>query len=354
MNERAISSTAAAPTAVPTEDEQANQAAGPPVSIAVPTASPLIAPSAQLSPESARSLEGTDAAHTRSTPAPRGRPRHDLAAIREELGPASWHVLDALHRHRFLRTPQLTALLFADGHTPASAAVMTRRTMARLRDRHLVGTLERRIGGMRAGSSGLVWYLREPGHRLIAPDRTQRHRPSEPSTTFLIHTLALGDVHVQLRTAVRAEMLELLTLQVEPIAWRRFLTPAGTIQPLRADLYTELAIPPGSDELLTAFIEVDLGSEHLPTLLRKCRTYAQYYRWLGTAGGAATTGNSAMPLVIWQMSARTPDIAQRRRQQLADGIARDPRLDPRMFRITSPDHLVTTLCQAAEQEGDTV
>ena len=59
-----------------------------------------------------------------------------------------------------------------------------------------------------------------------------------------------------------------------------------------------------------------------------------------------------MPLVIWQMSARTPEMAQRRRQQLAEGIERDPRLDARMFRITTPEALVTRLHREAGQRGE--
>lgn len=322
------------------------EAADSPVPIAVPIASPHPHASGQLTAKSVPPLEGTDAAQPRSTPARRRLPLKDVEALRDYLGDPCWKTLELIEQHRFLSTPQLTRLYFAGKHTPDSAPVAAGRVTRWLRYHKLVGTLERRIGGVRAGSTGMVWFLTERGYRLLHPDTRRRYRPSEPSTTFLKHTLAIGDVHVRIAETARAEQLELVALVTEPHAWRRFLTPAGVVQPLKPDQYAELAIPPGSDELLSVFIEVDLGSEHLPTLLRKCRTYAEYAR----SGNAERDGG--MPLVIWQMSARTPELAQRRRQQLAEGIDRDPRLDARMFRITTPEALVTRLRREAGQRGD--
>lgn len=317
-----------------------------PVPIAVPVASPHPSPSSQLTATSVPPLEGTDAAQPRSTPARRAAGRLDLEALRGELGEPGWKTLELIEQHRFLSTPQLTRLYFAERHTSDSAPVAAGRVTRWLKRHKLVDRLERRIGGIRAGSSGMVWFLTERGHRLLHPDTRRRSRPHDPSTTFLDHTLAVADVHVRLVEAARAERLELVALVTEPRAWRRFLTPAGVVQPLKPDLYVELAIPPGSDDLLSVFVEVDLGSEHLPTLLRKCRTYADYAR----SGNADRDGG--MPLVIWQMSARTPEIAQRRRQQLAEGIERDRHLDVRMFRITTPEALVTRLMREAGQRGD--
>ena len=318
------------------------EAADSPVPIAVPVATPQPHPSGQLHATSVPSLEGTDAALTRSTPARRTAGRLDLEALRGELGKPGWKTLELIEQHRFLSTPQLTRLYFVGRHTPDSAPVAAGRVARWLKRNKLVDRLERRIGGMRAGSSGMVWFLTERGHRLLHPDARRRHRPHDPSTTFLNHTLAIGDVHVALAESERAGTLELVSLHVEPTAWRRFLTPSGVVQPLKPDLYAELASPPGSEELLTAFIEVDLGTEHLPTLLRKCRTYAEYAR----SGHADRDGG--MPLVIWQMTARTPETAARRRQHLADGIDRDRHLDARMFRITTPEALVTRLRREAE------
>ena len=331
-----------------TDRRQTNdvESADSPVPIAVPIAASHPSPSGQLTATSVPPLEGTDAAQPRSTPARQAAGRLDLEALRGELGAPGWNTLELIEQHRFLSTPQLTRLYFAGRHTPDSAPVAAGRVTRWLKRHRLIDRLERRIGGMRAGSSGMVWFLTERGHRLLHPDAQRRSRPHEPSTTFLTHTLAIGDVHVHLVDAARAGQLELVTLVTEPQAWRRFLTPAGVVQPLKPDLYAELAIPPGDEDLLSVFIEVDLGSEHLPTLLRKCRTYADYAR----SGHAERDGG--MPLVIWQMSARTPGIAQRRRQHLADGIAKDPRLDARMFRITTPESLITTLCAEAGQEGD--
>lgn len=332
----------------------------PAVPVAVAVASPTFLPSAHVPAVSVPPLEGTDAAQPRSTIRAADRIRVDPAALDASLSDRDYAVLQAVSDHHFLTTRQLTTLFFSQGTTPASAGVLARRVLTRLRELRLLGTLERRIGGVRAGSTGLVYYLRERGHRVLHPDRPGRHRTDEPSATFLRHTLAIADTHLALVTAERAGHLEPVRVDLEPAAWRRFLTPAGIVQPLKPDLYAELAIPPDSDDLLTAFIEVDLGTEHLPTLQRKCRVYADYARYLGTGSGAATEDvrgasredNSGMPLVVWSMTARTAEHAQRRREQLRALIARDPTLDAAMFRITEPNQVVTTLLHETGQKGD--
>lgn len=273
---------------------------------------------------------------------------NDLRHIAKQLSPREWEILARLREHRFLTTKHLIGLLFTDGHTAASAPVIARRTLGRLRERRLLGTLERRIGGVRAGSSGLVYYLSERGHRLLADDagRSVRRRTTEPSTTFLAHTLAIADTRLRLVDAERTGGLEVVLVAIETAAWRRHLTPTGALATLKPDLYIELAIPPGSDELRTMFIEVDLGTEHLPTLIRKCHAYGTY------AASGQADHDGGMPLVVWSLSARTPERAERRREQLRDVIARDARLDPAMFHITTPDTLTTVLLHRTGQKGD--
>lgn len=319
------------------------------VAVAAATASRAENGSVQVTPHTGEKREGTDGYPLTTTGRERQRGRRgDLRRVADQLSRREWDILVRLREHRFLTTKHLVGLLFTDGHTAASAPVIARRTLGRLRERRLLGTLERRIGGVRAGSSGLVYYLSERGHRLLADDagRSVRRRTTEPSTTFLAHTLAIADVRLHLADAERTGGLEVVLVAIETAAWRRHLTPTGVLATLKPDLYIELAIPPGSDELRTMFIEVDLGTEHMPTLIRKCHAYATY----ASSGQADQDGG--MPLVVWSLSARTPEQAERRRQQLREAIARDTRLDPAMFHITTPDTLTTTLLHDAGQKGD--
>lgn len=318
------------------------------VVVAATTVSKQENASAQVTARTREKGEGTDGSPLTATTREKQRARAgDLRRIASSLSPREWNILALLQEHRFLTTSHLTGLLFRDGHTATSGPVIARRTLTRLRQGRLVNTLDRRIGGVRAGSSGLIYYLSERGHRLLAHDaaqRQRRHRTTEPSTTFLTHTLAVADARLHLADAERAHGLEMVDVVIEAAAWRRYLATTGVLTTLKPDLYVELAIPPGSDELRTLFIEVDLGTEHLPTLIRKCRAYAAY----ATSGQAERDGG--MPLVIWSLSARTPQRAMRRRQQLHDLIAHDPRLDAAMFRITDPSQLA--IAARHEEEGN--
>ena len=68
------------------------------------------------------------------------------------------------------------------------------RELRKLKDYGLVNTLERRIGGTRAGSGSLIWHLTEAGERFLAigsSEQYTRRRYLEPSRMFLRHSLAV-------------------------------------------------------------------------------------------------------------------------------------------------------------------
>src|SRR5262245_41408614 len=102
-------------------------------------------------------------------------------------------ILQALRTHRLLSTVMIQRLHFARGHaTPAAAAGATMRGLTRLTEQGLVARLERRIGGVRAGSSGIVWQLGSTGERLLRTMHGEKHRRRyvEPTPAFAAHTLA--------------------------------------------------------------------------------------------------------------------------------------------------------------------
>jgi len=157
--------------------------------------------------------------------------------------------------------------------------------MTRLHDLGLVTTLQRRIGGARAGSAGHVYTLTPAGHRFLAiaqgEPRPPRMRPSTtPSTLFLAHTLAISDIYVQLITASRDHHdVHLATFTTEPQCW----WPIGHGDYLKPDAYLVLQTAIHRD---CWWLEIDQETESLPRIKRKCRTYLDYL----THGGLGLDG----------------------------------------------------------------
>ena len=77
-------------------------------------------------------------------------------------------VLMAIRKHRYLLSSQVQRLLFYDAATTTAALRTANRCLKRLREKGLIGTLSRRIGGVRAGSGSMVNYLTHAGeHSLL-------------------------------------------------------------------------------------------------------------------------------------------------------------------------------------------
>lgn len=187
---------------------------------------------------------------------------------------------------------QLERFAFPPGPgSKITAARRARRTLARLVDLGLLNRLERRIGGVRAGSSGYLYQVSTKGRRALGlPGRV---RGFEPGARFVDHALAVAEVHVQLVEAQRDGRVATLTVCHEREAWRRFTTTAG-VETLRPDLLVEVGTNDGWE--LRWFIEVDRGTEHLPTVVRKCQSYERYWR-----SGRETQHHEVFPKVLWSV-----------------------------------------------------
>ena len=92
------------------------------------------------------------------------------------------------------------------------------------------------------------------------------------------------------------------------------------------------------------FIEIDLGTESIPTLLKKCREYEAYRQT-----GIEQDRHGGFPIVIWSITHPNPAKAVRRRQALAAAIAADPRLPTQLFSIVAPDALLTVIQKGGAQ-----
>ena len=264
----------------------------------------------------------------------------DIAKLLELLSERDLSILESLRIHRVLTTALIRRLHFpitgeprepghSKGHaTEMAAAVATIRVLARLESRHLIARLQRRIGGVRAGSSGITWQLGASGERLLRVQHGDpaRRRYSEPSPAFVAHTLAAADLAIQLHELARRGVIELLRVEAEPDCWRTFLSAHGTRQWLKPDLF---AITAGGDYEHHWFIEADNATEHGPVIVRKALIYQQY-----AATGIHQQEHGIFPVVVWVV----PDA--KRKKIITTALSDEPRL--RELRDAGLFHVVTT------------
>lgn len=258
--------------------------------------------------------------------------RLGLVALRERLSERDELILDHVARLRLLRARQVQALLFPDDqHANAvSAARCCRRVLERLSRERLLVRLERRVGGVRAGSASYVYALGPVGQRVLSANGPRR-RLEEPSARFVGHTLAVADLLVAVTLHTRAGGVELIEWQSEPDAWRQVATLGGKIW-LRPDMFLVLDV--GGYELRW-FVELDQDTEHLPAIRSKCRLYNTYYR-----SGSEQRRHSVFPRVLWI----APNA--QRADKLRTAIAADKRLAAGLFRVSQTSEAIAALTEA--------
>lgn len=231
--------------------------------------------------------------------------RHQLAGLRENLTERDVAILETVGSWRLMSTAQLERLFFPSNvqGRDLSAARACRRELARLVDAGLLRRLDRRIGGVRAGSASFVYAMAPAGQRLLRHGQP-RQRMREPSAVFVNHTLAVSELYVLLREAEDHAELRLVAVQAEPECWRAIAVTFGGSW-LKPDLFVQLT---SSGYEYRWFVEVDLGSEHMPAIIRKCRMYDAYYR-----SGVEQAQHGVSPRVLWV----APDEQRAERLSLA-------------------------------------
>lgn len=166
--------------------------------------------------------------------------KNQLEKYSEELTERDREILASLKKCKFLLTGQIQRLHITNASTQKAARRAAARELRKLKDYGLVNTLERRIGGTRAGSGSLIWHLTEAGERFLAigsSEQYSRRRYLEPSRMFLRHSLAVSECYVQLvEICRRTPGLTLLAADWEPDCWRPY-TQHGKIVSLKPDLF---------------------------------------------------------------------------------------------------------------------
>lgn len=236
----------------------------------------------------------------------------------EKLAERDWEILARVAEHRFLSSPQIQRFVFRSHGSEATAARTARRVLGRLERDGLIASLPRRQGGPLGGSTPAVWQLAPAGARLLREGINYRTRV--PTTRFLAHCLAVADTHLAIREAAASRGWT-WAVEVEQLAARPYLGSGGEPQVLRPDLHARLD---GTDEHGAFedawFIEVDLGTESLPTVLRKCAQYEAYRR-----SGVEQAERGGFPLVLWLFT------NQARADELARRVQRTPSLTSALY-----------------------
>lgn len=265
-----------------------------------------------------------------------------LHAIEAQLSHRDYAVLASVERFRFLTAEHIQALHFGTHASAESGARTCRRVLVRLRRERILGVLNRRVGGVRAGSQGLVYFVDTVGERIQRQGEGIRRgsRFPEPSARFLDHTLAVAGVAIGIKAAADASGAEVVQLLPEKEARRIYTDRLGGLQLLRPDRYVELANRPGAEDVQAFFVEVDLGHESLPTVLRKCQQYEAYCQT-----GTEQRDFGGFPRVVWAMGAYRPEIAERRRQTLEVALKRGVRVTPELYRVTAVEEVAAQLVQ---------
>ena len=246
-------------------------------------------------------------------------------------------ILTAVQRYRYLLTGQIQRLYFYTAATPTAAHRAAARALQRLRGLGLVDHLARRIGGVRAGSGGLVWHLTHAGERLLRlheQTTSPARRFFEPRPYFLAHSLAVAEVAVHLTEICREQHgMKLTALQPEPECWRTY-SEYGSMLSLKPDLF---AITMSGQYEDRWFIEVDLATESHSKVVDKCERYHKYYR-----SGLEQQEAGVFPLTVWIV----PTVE--RKEKLIKHIREAFDKQPRLFTVITKDELWALVCQGGE------
>ena len=257
-----------------------------------------------------------------------------MLRLGSELGPREREIIEVVEKVRLATHAQLASLLpVSDGSSGDSAARSARRMLARLTELGVLARLERRVGGVRAGSAGYVYYLGPVGQRLIAHWNGRgfirgRVRP-EPGGRYVRHRLAVSEIYFRTREAAAAGDLDLMTFEIEPDSWRTYLDGFGGTVTLKPDAFVRLGVGAYEDRF---FLEVDLGTESRTVLAKKVRAYLAYFQ-----SGAEQAKFDVFPRVLLLSN------SDERRGALVDICERLPAEHWSLFAIGALDEAIEVM-----------
>lgn len=258
------------------------------VPVGYPVASSQSLPRPQATPPSGFDSDTDSLRPAGDPPIPNPSPLSSLSRVRarhvewvqQRLSPRDHHIIATVSRLRLVTGAQLGRLHFAD-LSPASRDRTRRRVLHRLVGWRVLATLSRRVGGVRAGSAGLIYTLDTAGtwlirhHGIATGTATAPRRPGQPGAAFTSHILAVTELYVSLIERARQESFQVEEFQAESACW----WPDDLGGQLKPDAHTLLATEHYRDAW---WIEVDQATETIPRLRRKLLSYLDFAHRGGT------------------------------------------------------------------------
>ena len=250
-------------------------------------------------------------------------------------------ILRTIRQLRFVKTDQLRRLYFPNLTRSLQASKTAAiKKLNRFKADGLVDYLPREYNKARYGAQSLIWYLTEAGNRLLdlgIEDEKKRKRTQESSPTFLRHTIAVAECFVQVTEICRGEeQMRLTSVVVEPECWRAYEHKGMQIS-LRPDLYAETVSGKYFDHW---FIEIDLATESISTIINKCKRYHEYYL---TNKEQHATG--VFPLALWIVP------TEERKQKMIEAIKETfGNRRAHIFLVITPDELRAVLQDGAPED----
>ena len=249
------------------------------------------------------------------------------------------NLIRTLARFRLMTHAQLLVLL--DVRQTVSELRVARRILARLTEQRVLARLHRRIGGVRRGSAGYVYYLGPVGQRLLSYWDGQgltrgRFRP-EPGGRYVRHRLAVSELYVQAVQAQRGGLLDLIAFDTEPDCWRSMTDGFGGRVTLKPDAFVRVGVGAYEDSY---FVEVDLGTESRSVIARKLHTYLDYW-----SSGQEQQAHGVFPRVL--LVTNTED----RKDALVDVCSHLPAENWQLFTVTTLNRATEILSEGDRQAG---
>jgi hypothetical protein len=236
-------------------------------------------------------------------------------------------VLRRIGEHGFLSREQITRFVFTQHASGSTAARTSRRVLTRLERDGLLRSLPRRQGGVHGGSTPTVWQLTTAGARLLRGQAGRSHRAAVPSIRWLNHCLAVAETHLAIRDYAEVSAAA-ARVQIEQAGWRTRTGLGGEVVWVKPDLFAAIAGNDTDGEYLDFwFVEVDLGTESLPTLLKKASQYQGHYE-----SGVEQDQLGTFPLVLWVVAGQR---SEERSNEFASRLRASQTLDGHLHRIAT-------------------
>ena len=273
--------------------------------------------------------------------------RKRLLALETELSDLDWQILGTICRCRAILGKQVQRLYFTGRTSKNASTTAANRRLKSLSDLGLIAAVNRKVDCRSRGYVAYIYYLTEAGEHILQIHRHDpeiRKRNIEPSVATLAHTVSVAECYVLAVETCRKEDMKLTEIQLEPDCWRPY---QGSYKSriLKPDLaiVTEKQDWMSHEEAwyeLRWFIEGDLNTEDIQTIIGKCRRYYEYYK----SDIEQRLHGDVFPLVAWIVKTET------RKRSLIRHIRETFPQYPRIFAVILPEEFTDMLRDELEME----